>query len=336
MFPLVENRRNGQFFVAVAALLLMTLPAACVKRPDKGVSLQNVDADIGFGVKSAEPAAPANTVVPKEVAEEDAFDSLAFRSRFSGPGARAQQACPQAPVSAAAPEEAPLTADELPLAGIYRWKRQGTLQPTGAPFKVPISGFERREIRKVQRINSTDFRFEMLQSDFSSDVVGTTFKVRTAAASARPPGVPDQRAGEPDRGMSIERIERYDAKTGQSKGRAFVPNPPILHLPLPVSAGERFQATGIDVSTEQRRSMTVEGFVPKRELVDACGQLVDGWRVEMTRTQGDLTEKYVLIVATQHGAMPITEFLEYQDARGSVSVTFTIGQLEPDPPGSGS
>lgn len=333
---MLRTRHGIQPFLVILIAFLLAA-GGCVKRPPKGISLQNVDSDIAFGVKSPEPAPPANASAPRNVeAEDDNFNESAFRRRFSGPPARASQTCPPAPVGAAAPREAPLNAEGMPPEGSYRWKTEGSIQPTGSPFKVPVSGFERREIRKVERISDTAFRFEMLQPDLAtSDVVGTTYRVRTAAASARPPGVPDQRTGEPDRGMSIERIEYYDAKTGQPKGQVFRPNPAVLQLPLPVFPGERFQATGVDASS--RRSLTVDGFVPKRELVDACGQLIDGWKIEMTRSfTGSATQKYRLIVATQKGALPLSEFIEYQDANGAVSITYTIGQVEPDPAGGGS
>jgi hypothetical protein len=328
----MQKRASAFSLVSIAVVLLS---AACVKKPEKGVTLQNVNTDIVFGVKL--PAgAPANIVTPAQEPAESSrnLGQFSFARKFSGPGS-ASQACGTAPVSAHAPEEASLNANGTPPQGSYLWKRDGTLEFTtvpGRPFAV--KGFERRQIRNVQRISDGEFRFEMLQPDlFASFIIATTFKVRTNAASARPPGVPDQRTGEPDRGIAIEKIDHLDPKTGQPIGEnAFNPRPPVLVLPLPAFQGERFQALGIDPNT--RSQLAIDGFVPKRQLVDACGSLIDGWKLEATRTftsgAGSFQDKWHMVFATQKGGLPILEFAEGQDVNGKKSMTITIGQTNPD------
>lgn len=328
---------------SLCVVVIALLATACVKAPSKGVSLQNVNADIVFGVAKEESVVGpsiAESLGGEEAPQPGDFE---FAAPKKSPSAsvltteKRAEPCPEASRSAAAPQEAPLNAEGLPLPGAYRWKYEGTREVSTLPGKLfPFSGFERRIVRKVAQINSTDFRFETLQTQVNGpDVLATTFKVRTAAVAQRPPGVPDQRVGDPDRGLSIEKMDVLDSKTGSSKG-VFIPTPSVLVLGLPVMAAERFTAAGTDQSS--RETLQIAGFVPKRELVDACGTLIDGWRIEMTRTFSGSSQfrqgqgKYVMVVATQKGAMPISEYMEFQNANEKVTVTYSIGQLNPDTP----
>jgi hypothetical protein len=330
----------------IAVALATVLLGACVARPETGVSSQTVEADIVFGAKAPDPPVPANADAPTvrldqaadpgEVSFEDEDvmrDDKRFLARIPR-GVTPPKPCPDAGPTDFARQEAPLNAEGTPAAGVYRWKRAGTQELTTLPgIKLPISGFERRLVRNVQTINPSDFRFDVAQTELGgTDVIVTTYRVRTAAASTRVPST-DTRTGELDRGLSIEKIERFDAKTGQSKGRAFQPQPPVLLLPLPVIPGERFQSVGVDPSNLQ--TMQIDGQVTRRQQVDACGELVDGWAVETTRTVSGTdtpSGKYNLVVATQLGAMPVLEFIEAQNSEGKVSATLSLGQLKPDPP----
>ena len=82
--------------------------------------------------------------------------------------------------------------------------------------------------------------------------------------------------------------------------------------------------------------------VTRRARIDACGDVVDGWSVEGTRTfsQGTAAgtpQNYDFVVATQLGAMLISEHIKATTAQGSFDGTFSLGQLDPDPlPKSGN
>jgi hypothetical protein len=242
--------------------------------------------------------------------------------------------CPAAGTNDFAPVEAPLNAVGVPAIGLYRWKYAGQQELTALPgFKLPVNGFEKRLIRNVNQTTPTDFTFDTVQTDLAvNEIVVTTFLVRTAAASQRV-SVTDTRAGEPDRGVSIQKIVNYNSKTGEQTGNPFSPIPAVLVLPLPVVPGEQFQSAGVDPTT--LTVMQIAGTVTKRQQVDACGSMVDGWQVDMTRTfqtaSNSAPQPYQLIIATQLGAIPIAEKVHAQNTQATSDLQFTIGQTKPDP-----
>jgi hypothetical protein len=72
-----------------------------------------------------------------------------------------------------------------------------------------------------------------------------------------------------------------------------------------------------------------------RGRVDACGDLVDGWRAESTQTRSDAAGSvaYNYLLATQYGGALILEEIHTTTADGSAfDVTFSLAQLHPDPP----
>ena len=82
--------------------------------------------------------------------------------------------------------------------------------------------------------------------------------------------------------------------------------------------------------------MQINGTVSKRQQVDACGEMVDGWQIDMTVTYSTATsstppQNRSMIVATQLGALPIAEHIKATDAVSTVDIQYTIGQVRPDP-----
>ncbi len=74
----------------------------------------------------------------------------------------------------------------------------------------------------------------------------------------------------------------------------------------------------------------------KRERVDACGEVVDGWLVQATQTfsgpaQTAPPRTYNYIVAPQLGGIIISEEVHTATAQGNTDVTFSLGQLKPAP-----
>ena len=327
--------------VVLVALVGLTA-AACGEQPEPTVRLQNVQADIVFGeITPPTPATPANlTSGPVGPIEEDVVevDEIEFddkghlRGRFSAP--RPIEPCPPAELTEFPDKEASLNVEGKPAVGLYRWVRSGEQQITTPPIKLPVSGFEKRLIRAVEEESPTTFTFETVQSEMGTgQIVVTRYRVKTAPTQQRI-GPTDVRVGEPDRGIAIYEIERFDPKTAASIS-VFAPNPPVLVLPLPIVPGEAFEGVGVDPATGG--SLRIQGSVRKRQQVDACGEVVDGWLVEGTRTTSGLNPEdsksqiYHYIVATQLGGSIVQEYLEAQDATGSAKITFRTGQIVPDP-----
>jgi hypothetical protein len=265
-------------------------------------------------------------------------------------------ACPPAALNAFPATEAGLTVAGMPAEGQYRWKRTGTQTMATLPgVSIPISGFEQRLIREVKKVSDTEFTFQTVQPELGTGVtVLQTFKVKTDAVSKaveppvrtipleRPdqlpkevpfpsnPSVPSRQVGDPERGISLMRIERIDAQ-GNSSALNFTPA--VLYLPLPIVPGESFESVGIDSRTGQ--VLQHQAQVVRRERVDACGEIVDGWAVEATQTFSGqstaATRTYRYIIAPQLGGPMISEQVKVTAPEGTLDVTFSLGQTKPAP-----
>jgi hypothetical protein len=266
-----------------------------------------------------------------------------------------RSACPPAALNAFPATEAGLTLAGMPVEGQYRWKRTGTQTMATLPgVAIPISGFEQRLVREVKKVSDTEFTFQTVQPELGTGVtVLQTFKVKTDAVSRgveppvqtipleRPeqlpkevpfpsnPSVPAKRVGDPERGISLMRIERIDAQ-GNTQVLNFTPA--VLYLPLAIEPGESFESVGIDSRTGQ--VLQHQAQVVRRERVDACGEIVDGWVVEATQTfsgQGTAARSYRYIIAPQLGGLMISEQVKVTAAEGTLDVTFSLGQTKPAP-----
>ena len=296
---------------------------------------------------------------------------VALQRPRSGPRARltplqpVKSTCPPAALTAFPAKEAGITVDGVPAEGQYRWKRQGTQTvPTLPGVKLPIGGFEQRLVRNVTRVSDTEFTFETVQPELAGGVTTiSTFKVKIGAISktvtppvsppdvthptspvplpvAPPvtnptlpkPPIPDSvSAGDPERGISLVKLQRVDAE-GNTSEISFSPG--VLYLPLEIQTGEQFTSVGIDPRTGS--VLENKAKVLSRERVDACGDVVDGWAVESTQTFSGTSatappRTYRYIIAPQLGGIIISEEIHTAGAQDNTDVTLSLGQLKPAP-----
>lgn len=353
----------------LALALTVLVAGACVRQEDPGVAVQDLQSNIAFGVKQAEQAGIPETFSTPEglTAELGGADFDISQDFLVDPGASKRAAirraspstpnpCPAAPINAfperAALENLPL--DVLPAEGTYRYKKSGVQQRSDLPVPIGISGFERRVVRNLvvtkkagtaSKSNANPegydaaFTYEVVQPNLTGDrVVVTTYRVRTAARSAEadPYGEGNKVVtGEPDRGLSILRIETFDTKGNLVS--SFKPSVPLLLMPLGVRPGERFSAAAADPTSGITGQVT--GRSIRRERVDACGEILEGWLHETTVTFGGRgstsTRTYNFIGSTNLGGILIGEQVEETNPEGTFKLTYTIGQSRPDPaPGS--
>lgn len=336
--------------LAFLALALALGASACVSPDAPGVTIDTIEADVVFGIDKPEDAVvPANTnigVVPAD-ARNAGFDM----SRFRNPVAdrlpplvsvdAPEETCPKAPPTAGALDPAEATITGMPKEGTYLWQRLGTQRtPSGEEvITTEIKGFEKRQIRNVQPIDDpfdeNAYTFEMVQALLDRPVVQVrTFKVKPQTSAQVAPGgavvVDEPRANDPEGGVSLIKIQEFD-QNGQSLG-SFTPSSGLLLVGLPIDPAETFQSVATDPKTGQ--TIVQDAAVRGRGRVDACGDLVDGWRVESKQTRSDVVGEvtYNYLLATQYGGMPILEEISTVSADGvETNVIFTLGQLEPDP-----
>jgi hypothetical protein len=255
--------------------------------------------------------------------------------------------CPTAASNAFPHEAAPLDVptDRRPAIGSYRWKKGGSETISG--HKITVSGFEQRFIRNIQELGKSTntqqvpgsaaqpgvvFSYETVQPDTSGNIVVTTYQVNTYATQQTqyvpPTNAQSVSGGDPERGLTIKRIEVVDKKGNTVS--SFEPITGLLLLPLPVQQGLQFQSVAIDSKTGEEA--TFNATVLPRQRVDACGELLEGWEVKGDQTfSGATTRTEDLIVAPQLGGIVISDAIAQTNGTDGIDTVSTIGQSKPDP-----
>lgn len=317
-----------------------------------GLKVNAIQADIVFGVELPEVGEvppPTAAGLPGESVVPDL--RVPFRNRipdrFANVGytiVPSSQACPTAPPTEAPDVIAPDNASAPPAAGLYVWKRNGTQKVVvqGTTFDSPIVGLETRLVRSVDKISATRWTFEVAQPDLSGATLITQYAVNTDPVEVGNPATGGRgvaapyvgtttRAGEPLRGLTLERQQYYDGN-GLLIGE-FNPVDPVLLAPFPVLSGDTWNSVGVDPRTGQ--TIRVDGLISRREAVDACGSRLDSWLSDMTVTYSGTSQtvrNLDLFVSTELGGMPIGERYTESSADGSsIDAFFQIGQRDPSP-----
>lgn len=362
---LPASNRLSLAFVALVA----TATAACVQPDAPGVAISKLQSEIVFGVKEELPKeVPAPSVTDEPVRPELASadielelppqESLSVGSPTPGrperprPALRAASSCPEAALNAFPEEAAPLNVpmDRLPKEGLYRWKKSGTSPPiVGLENLGPqtVTGFEQRIIRNVevfqvdQQVAVADnvvqregktYQYEMLLPDLSTGgLVVTTYEVKTNGRSAFADDPVEEgggfrTAGEPERGLVLKKI----APPEGNKGETFEPTTGLLLLPLGIRPGETFRSAAVDPRTGQ--TLQIDAKVMQPERVDACGEILEGWRVEGVLSSNRAEPvKYSYVIGPQFGATFLSQTYERGEGAAKTSLTFSIGQKDPSP-----
>jgi hypothetical protein len=151
----------------------------------------------------------------------------------------------------------------------------------------------------------------------------------TSPTTSAPPDLPDEViAGDPERGLTIKKIEDLDLNGVPQRTITFATG--VQVLPLAVLPNEIFRSVGVD--TTNQVTLVHEGVVKNRNRVDACGDIVDGWEITIDATfvDGEDTARTseTFFVATQYGAMPILESANFGENGNRI---FNLAQLIPDP-----
>jgi hypothetical protein len=355
-------------------LALGAVSSACVHPDPPSVGMSKVEASLVFGVTDVpQPVETpvqqviaqvfAATVVEDEPQAEEAAPNFEFQKPkvpILRSDTAAKPACPTAPITAAAEvAPQPRISGGVPI-GTSKWRIQGyytapSVDPAQEASRAEVedTAAAPRSVRNLKQINATTYSFEVVTpprkalSDGGKFLTVTTYEVNTAGISANPSDgvgtVATPGFGEPERGITIARIDSVDPDTGQ-RMESFVPTVGLLVLPLPAVAGDSFSTTAIDPQTGQ--TISRDSVVVGRERVDACGDLVDGWLVESKerstfgRSVVDAAPSLTVeidvasIFATQYGGVPIFEKYAFAGPCDlcPMELRERLGQLNPDPP----
>lgn len=303
-----------------------------------------------------------------EVPEFTSAQPTTATPRVRAPRVTVRRECPAAALNAFPDREtsANLPLNVVPALGDYRWKKKGTIQYASLPIPVGVDGFEKRRLQNFKELSKpndggtkgnlnpdgyrANFTYDLLQPKLDgTGATLTTFRVATAGGGITAPNgttvYPPQ--GElsqgnpvtgntisyrdPEAGVSIGRIEEM-TKDGQPVG-VFDPPVGLLILPLGVREGERFQSAAVDPATGQTAQLT--GFIKDKTRIDACGTIIEGWQVESTFTfagvDGTVSRPWNYVVSTNLGGILIAEDTQFVTTEGTFQLSYSIGQVVPDP-----
>lgn len=163
-------------------------------------------------------------------------------------------ACPAAakPASEAAPERV----DGVPAPGTYRFRQSGT-------------------VRSPAGVGRADAQVNRVYENATTPTAGVRrYDVRVTGA-----GLTTISTFEVDQRGIDDGVYLVSTRSSSLDALNFVPALRVRLLPLPAVAGKRWTSVGTDPLTGA--SMIVNGRVAGRESVNACGQEVQGWKVEL-------------------------------------------------------
>jgi hypothetical protein len=332
----------------VGIVVLAAMPVvACGGQ--KGVGIEKTDTNLAFSVRTPQPAQTQQPQAPPAIPLLPSVDL--FPQQFDLPqlprpvlGFAPALSCPTALLSAAPAKVSGLTVEGTPVEGAYRWKQSGsmTISVLGIPFTGEVNGFHSQTVFGVTPVpastlsdpiasttggNDPAFTFTtQTQHPGTSSLVNETWRVRTN------PG-----PGDPEGGLAL--LQRDAVKPDGTTTTLFKPaGSSLLYLPLPITPG----ATWTSTATDPTDGVTVKlaGQVLGRDVVDACGTLVEGWKVHAdlviasaanaaaASTQVQQKEDYM--VAPQLGCVIIADSIDADVVPGDhVKAQYTLGSAQP-------
>jgi hypothetical protein len=323
--------------LAGALALVALLAAACVKQENPGVAIKSLKSQIVFGL--APPAATPPGITPLF---DDGFDITEPRvpNLPKLPVPKPALPCREA-TATDSPEKLKTNGVTdaqgkiiTPELGVYKWRANGELD-YGTPTKIPIKNqpLERR-VTGLTPVEETEIPVggatptdPIKTSTFSYDVVtdlggGITTGIRrvdTYQVKNNPIAVVAGTStanigrgvtvGDPERGVSLKKSSVTVAGQPQY---TFQPATGLLLLPLSVNAGEQYQSVAVDPLNGAVVVLDAVVGGQQKDYVDACGDLVDGWRVTARQTflppnAAAVVTQYEYVVATQLGGILVYE-----------------------------
>jgi len=152
-----QSERRGR--VAAAGVIAMALlGTSCVHADAPGIAVEKIGANISFGVQDANQSGAPNAGPIDQSLGQAVVDLGPPLFAFGPPRPRINfnkksDPCPNAGVSAQPDAPASQTVVYPPPAGLFRWKKRGTITPANPQSPAfPLGGFEQRIVRGVSSL----------------------------------------------------------------------------------------------------------------------------------------------------------------------------------------
>lgn len=216
--------------------------------------------------------------------------------------------------------EAPASITGAPVAAQYRFRTDGTFEQSGADARK--GRFPVASLRTVSAATELSDGFLFDVSETLGDITTTTdYRVVTSQSLGSP--------FEP--GIYVAR-QTYRGSDGQES--EFTPSPPLPLATFPLTTGDKVEARGVDPVTATAMSFT--STVVGKARVDACGEPLDSWTLELTNGRvlspdSDLTFQATYALGTQYGGLLLRDTVAFagieRGAGVSRTLTSTIAQV---------
>jgi hypothetical protein len=325
------SRCSGMF--VVACVLLTSCGAS---REASRVAMQKDQTSITFGftpVKARPTQRAPGKAAFGEVQEpaDQPVPTSTFSPIFRTSPDVASGPCPTARAGDPVTSHSTTEVKGRPEPGLYRWLGAGgyrvstTTVPMPAYFAKYVlrsRSFEDDFPRSAGQPAGDNFTYATLEPSRQSDaLLRIEWQTKTFPGSAQ----------DPEGGLVVKAVESA-GPDGKTQSTYFRPQTDgLLFAPFPIKAGGTWTSTSVDISNGQR-VMQLSGQVLKREVVDACGTLVEGWRVHATLTQSGESATLDYLVASQLGGMVVALNIDgfffgttYENSKSR------FGQLKPKP-----
>ena len=305
-------------------LLLLALTPAC-GGPERPLSMgfKEIPSDVVLGDQTsstlppdeAETGAPAFALPPSIVAlPPPPFDDV----RRPVPAPPVRPPCPTADPLQAPSVEAPSTIDAPPVDGAYFFRNKGNYDVSGAnPRRGSFPATSFRTVKTTfQSEDGRVFEFTVAETLLDTTTTTTYRVVKAAEIGAAAEGTADA-------GLYILQIETRNLAGDTA---TFNPTPELRLAALPLVRGARVEARGVDPITAT--TMTFASTVSGKSRVDACGEPLDSFTLDLTEgrligPEQDLQFVATYAVGTQFGGLVLRDTVAFTGTDGDAGVSRT-------------
>jgi hypothetical protein len=329
--------RRPSTCLSLGLALSVLLVSGCAPPDDIEVGLNEVHTDVVFGATSSQEDLPVEAPTtqspivlsprppaPSFIAPPPVVDELPAPPPRPAPPV---VLCPSAGLYEV-PEPAGAEIKGKPAEGVYPFDQRGSFQiGEQGPFELPAQ--TERTVRDVVATGDGGYRYQQVAHQF-----GATTTTRYDFVRAAAPPTDLLTAGN----ANTEGIYIASVRTARSGGKVevFEPASPGLRIfPTPASIGVVWDSVAVD--PVRGAAMKLTGAIRERFRVDACGQLIEGWRsevtIDVTSADSDYVVKADYIVIPQLGGLIAADKVDvtgrYQGADVKQTGASSIKSLTP-------
>lgn len=318
-------------FVALALLALLASSCGSSREASRvGMERDQTNITYGFTASAAARAKALGKQAAIGVDSGPVQTPLPTFSPIFASGKPVSGPCPTANPTAPVDSRAPTDVQGRPGAGTYIWRASGSYTLSGT--KVPIANIFVQYILPPKTFTDTfpapagaphgdAFTYQTFETSPGGQYWKFSWQVKTQPHSAQ----------DPEGGLVLKQIDASDSQ-GKSTATYFRSSSTgLLMAPLPVKAGQSWQAVSFDAANG--RAIQLSAQVLKREVLDVCGTLIEGWHVHGSLLLGGSSGTLDYLIATEYGGRIVSLAADgsYFGGYTFEKAYFHDGQIDPRP-----